>query len=295
MVESADKISVSKLADTGRRKVWLAGVLGIVFPGLGQLYNGQIVLSIVILLAVFTCHALIAIPKPNLAIPLLLVSVGIYILAIFQALFKARKSGDGFVGAKWNNWVFYMVALMFGIIFTQLPGQILYSFHMVDNDCMTGVYDRGDIVYVNKIATLFSEPEEENIVVFRPVNNPNKVSLGRVWALSGKAIEIRDNFIYMDGYRIITTGVNPFELQTVSGDSADIVKRESVRDTVIPENNFLLIGDNSFGWADEECTGIVPRTNLVGRVDYIFYKTTGDEEQDRGNFRLLIYYLFFAL
>ena len=273
----------------------MAGLLAVIFPGLGQLYNGQIILSVIILLAVFACHALIAIPKPNLPIPLLLISVGIYLLAIGQALFKTHKLRDGFIAAKWNNWVFYMVALMFGIILTQLPGQVLYTFHQVDNECMAGVYETGDIVYVNKIATLFSEPREEQIVVFRPVNNPNRVSVGRIWAQSGRPIEIRDNYIYMDGYRIITTGTNPFELQTVGGDAADIVRRASVQDTVIPENNYLVIGDNSFGWADEVCTGIIPRTNLVGRVDYTFFKSSGDETTDRESYRLLIYYLFFAL
>ena len=292
---SANKISVSKLADCGNRKVWLAGLLGVLFPGLGQLYNGQIVLSFVIIFLVFACHALIAIPKPNLPIPLILISVGIYILAIIHAVIKARKLRDGFVASRWNNWIFYMVVLMFGIILTQLPGQLLYSFHLVNNDCMQGVYDPGDVVYVNKIATLFSAPQEEDIVVFRPVNNPKTVSIGRIWALAGKQIEIHDNMIFMDGCRIITTGTNPFELPTVNRDSADIVRRENRQDILVPENNYLLIGDNSFGWADETCTGVIPRTNLVGRVDYTFYKNPGGEVVVRGNFRLLIYYLFFGL
>lgn len=293
MVEKSDKASASKLVDGGGRKVWLAAVLAIIFPGMGQLYNGQTVLSLIIILAIVISHVLVIIPSHDFPIILMLINVGIYLLAILFAILSARRLRRDFTPRITNNWVFYMVVLMIGIILTNLPGQLLYEFHRVGGECMSNLYNNGDVIYVNRTGYWFEEPRNEDIVLYRNERLNGKPSIGRVWAAGKTEIEIKNDQIYLHGNRIITTGIPPVTPTVTGGSDSGLVAREKIRTVPIPKSSYLVIGDNSFGWADAACSDVITGQLIEGKVEYIFYKNENLEENPRGAWKLLFYNLFF--
>jgi signal peptidase I len=293
LVENTDKASANKLVDGGGRKVWLAALMAIIFPGMGQLYNGQTILALIIILAIVASHVLVIIPSHNLPMILMIINVGIYLIAILYAILRARRFRENYVVKLTNNWIFYMVVLMIGIILTNLPGQLLYEFHRVEADCMSDIYNHGDVLYVNRTGYWFEEPRDEDIVLYRNVRLGGKASIGRVWAEGEKDIDIKNDAIYLNGNRILTTGTPPVAAPEVGAADSGMVAREKIRTINIPKDNYLIIGDNSFGWADAACSDIVPRQLIDGKVDYIFYKNEGTEENPRGAWKLLFYNLFF--
>ncbi len=293
MVEDAEKISAGKLADKGRRRVWIAAIMGFLFPGLGQIYNGQIILAAIIFLIITASNFLMAVPRPGLPIMLALVNMIIYFLAIIQAIIRAHNLRDAYVERKFNNWIFYMLALMLGIIVTSFPGQYLYKIYKVENDCMAPDYVQGDIVYINKMHYYFNDPEIEEIVLFRPHQDIAEKSLARVWAQSGADVNIRENDIYLDGYRILSAAPPVGGVPQIDGDSLVIVERDMSREFDVPDGSYLLMGDNALGWADETCVGIAPKSVIEGRVEYVYFESTGDELEDNSSIKLLFYHIFF--
>jgi signal peptidase I len=293
LVGTEDKISAGRLADYGRRKVWLAAALAIIFPGLGQLYNGRIIMAAIILIVIFVSHCLIVIQNPNLAIILPLVNQAIYILAILCAILTAHRLRDGYITKKINNWIFYMIFLMIGIILTTMPGQFLYGFHRVaDHGCMGERYHNGDILYINRHAYLFTKPAIDDIVLFRVPANGGVNSLGRIWAGGEKEIVIRNNAVFLDGYEILSSRPLDEAVPQMQTEGAEIMVRDTVMTVTIPEGSYLIIGDNSLGWADFGCCGVYPKGLIVGRVDYGFYEAPAVDEDRKVDLKELVYYLF---
>lgn len=281
------------MADCGRRNVWLAAALAIIFPGLGQLYNGQIFVAAIILIVIFASHCLITIQNPNFPIFLPLINNGIYILAIIYAIIIARRLRNGYITKKINNWIFYMIFLMIGIILTGLPGQLLYNFHRVaEQGCMGERYHDGDILYINRHAYMFKEPEVDDIVLFQVPANGGVNSLGRIWAGGEKEIVVRNNAVYLDGYEILSSRPQLEAVPQAQSEGAEIMVRDTVKNITIPEGSFLIIGDNSLGWADFSCCGVYPKSLIVGRVDYGFYEAPVGDKDRKVDLKELIYYLF---
>ncbi len=293
MVETEDKISAGRLADYGKRKVWLAAALAIIFPGLGQLYNGQIIMAEIILVVIFISHCLIVIQNQNLPLFLPLVNQAIYILAIVYAIITAHRLRDGYITKKINNWIFYMIFLMIGIILTTMPGQFLYGFQRVaEHGCMGERYTSGDIVYINRHTYLFAEPAIDDIVLFRAPANGGVNSLGRVWAGGETEIVIRNNAVFLDGYEILSSRPPDQAVPQMQTEGTEMMARDTVQTVTIPEGSYLIIGDNSLGWADFGCCGVYPKSLIVGRVDYVFYKAPAGDADRKVDLKELIYYLF---
>ncbi len=293
MVEKSDNISASKLVDDGPRKVWLAAVMGVLFPGMGQLYTGQTMLALLIIILVILSHVLMSVISPDLPEKLVIFRYAIYILAIIQAIVIAHRQTEEYRTKVTNNWIFYMVVLMVGLILTNLPGQLLYKFYQVDVDCMTRTYDRDDVLYISRTHYWFEEPRPDEIVLYRNARFDGRLSIGRIWAEGEKEIEIKNNAIFLDGNQILTAGIEPVEVPRMELEGSEIVEREEIHTVTIPEGNYLIIGDNSYGWADAACTEIVPKQLIQGRIEYVYYDSPAEDDTSRElSTRLLIYKLF---
>jgi signal peptidase I len=293
LVEKSDNISANRLVDDGPRKVWLAAVMGIVFPGMGQLYTGQTSLALLIILLVIISHALMSIVSPALPEKLVIFRYGIYILAIIQAIVIAHRQKEEYHAKVTNNWIFYMVVLMVGLILTNLPGQLLYRFYQVDVDCMDRTYDREDVLYISRTHYWFEEPKPDEIVLYRNTRYDGRLSIGRIWSEGEKEIEVRNNAIFLDGNQILTAGIEPVEVPRMELEGSEIVKRDEIKTVTIPEDNYLIIGDNSYGWADAACTEIVPKQLIEGRIEYVYYDSPPERDSLKEiSTKLLIYKLF---
>jgi signal peptidase I len=101
-----------------RRKWWVAALLGLLLPGLGQVYNGQAKKGIwfYILLLVpglaMTLGTVVGIPF----VPLVVTSFAISLLGLFlilvEAVLSARKQSANYQYKAYNKWQIYLVAIL---------------------------------------------------------------------------------------------------------------------------------------------------------------------------------------
>ena len=145
----------------------------------------------------------------------------------------------------------------------------------------------GDRIWVNKMAydlripfthiSLYkiADPERGDIVVFDS-ESLDKRLVKRVIGLPGEVIEMRNNVLIVNG---VVLGYQSTILSEVKGewieDLLGIKHRvridgtpgnlSSFRPVLIPEKQYLVLGDNRNNSADSRVIGLIPRDEIVGR------------------------------
>ena len=114
-----------------------------------------------------------------------------------------------------------------------------------------------DIMILNKSAYYFSDPERFDIVV---VSMPDEYLIKRVIGLPGENIKYVDNTLYVDGEKI----EEPIaDLET---DDFDI---EELGATEIPDDSYLVLGDNRDNSLDSRELGFISKDRILGKATFI--------------------------
>ena len=127
----------------------------------------------------------------------------------------------------------------------------------VNGESMYPTLEEGDIMILNKTTYYFNEPKRFDIVV---VNMPDEYLIKRVIGLPGEHIEYIDNTLYVDGEKV--------EENFEHGKTEDFNIEELGSDTV-PENSYLVMGDNRENSLDSRELGFMKEEQLLGRTSLI--------------------------
>lgn len=142
-----------------------------------------------------------------------------------------------------------------------------------------------------------SEPERDDVVVFKFPPDPSLDYIKRVIGLPGDRIQMRDGQLYINGEPVrrekvgqidnpdITEMNRPVDVyhetlpNGVSYDTLDLSPNsigDNTREFVVPEGHFFMMGDNRDNSTDSRFSvGFVPAENLVGRANIIFFSIAG--------------------
>ncbi len=131
-------------------------------------------------------------------------------------------------------------------------------------DCEAGSSDR---VLANRFIFHFRNPKRGEIVVF---NAPARAALicesgvfvKRIVGVPGDRWEERHGYVYIDGKRLQEPYVKQDRRDTESLQLSDLLPGA----TVIPEDKYLMMGDNRRQSCDSRRWGLVPRSALIGEV-----------------------------
>jgi len=150
----------------------------------------------------------------------------------------------------------------------------------------------GDRIYVNKLAydirvplTHFSlkhldEPQRGDVVIFDS-KAADKRLVKRVIGLPGDVVQLQDNKLTINGvaaqyadledhgdYVIATETLGSMK-HRVRLESRRFSPRSSFGPVTVPQNSFLMLGDNRDNSADSRYIGFVPRHEIVGRSSHV--------------------------
>lgn len=144
----------------------------------------------------------------------------------------------------------------------------------------------------------YSEPKRGDVVVFKlPVDNSTDY-IKRVIGLPGDRIQMKNGRLYINGDMVeriekVTywekdyTGL-PIEAKLYNeilpgGVTHDIIElsdqgiKDNTQEFLVPKDMFFMMGDNRDNSMDSryDQTGMVPKANLVGKAQFIFYSNNG--------------------
>jgi signal peptidase I len=264
------RISSPTREESEFRKHWrspfLAGLLSLLFPPLGNVYAGQawrgfrLSIAFMAVSMLFRSLAFQTFGVAWFLLSILLLPIGIVVL-IVDAVRAARLQGSGFRLKRYNRWYVYLatVVLLAGIntIFMDVLAPLPRAYSIYGTD-MDPTLVHGDCILVDQQVLRSRPPHRGEIVVFRPPHRPDTPYVKRVIGLPGEVLEIRDSQVYIDGKRL-----NEPYLQRVWQDN-----RPAER---VPEGHLYVMGDNRDNSSDSRSWGALPRDQVSDVVRTVYF------------------------
>ena len=266
-----------------RNRPWLAGLLQIVTPGLGNLYTGRPVRALILHVAVlfiglFLALALLWLPGPlNLLIPV----AAAIVVAVFVVLdgVQCAKARPHFPLARYKRWYVYILAVLI-VAATEpfLVGNYVIQALPTPTPSMEPTILVGDHVVADKTAYAFSDPQRGDLVIYRTPEFPQRIFVKRIVGMPGETIEIRNREVFVNGRRVDEPYVQ-FIRRSTDGSFPEL----SMAPTVIPADAYFLLGDNRDNSLDSRFIGPVQRQQILGKANTIYFSLDPDTQKPRWN------------
>ena len=136
----------------------------------------------------------------------------------------------------------------------------LYQPVKVEGTSMMPSLDDQERIFVNKFVYRLEPIERGDIVVFRYPYDPSKSYIKRVIAMAGDHIRIDSGQVYVNGEALIETYV-----------PTEYADRRSYPDTVVPDNDYFVLGDHRSMSDDSRRFGPVNQSFIYGKAVFGYW------------------------
>jgi len=247
----------------------LAVIWSIILPGLGQIYLGKIKRGVVFLLGLSLIRILgiLYLLSPNtkgfpgfLVIPDLL----FYFYIAFDS-YRISRRIESLASSKRCLAIYIFYIFTVGGLCLYLKENYVQVFK-VPAGSMRPTIIESDQIFVDKNSYKKSEPKRGDVVVFIGPKNRKEKFVKRIVGLPNETIEIKGGAILINGIPVTQPEVIKKFYYYNCGDFAK--ERQQVK---IPENSYFVLGDNSQSSLDSRYWGLVPKSNILGKVYKIYY------------------------
>lgn len=131
------------------------------------------------------------------------------------------------------------------------------SITQVVGNSMHSTLENGDVLVLNKIKYRFSDIKRGDIISLEYADT--KYLIKRVIGLPGDTVSILDNTLYIDGKVYIENYLD-------EGLEYDDFELSSLGYTSIPDDMYLVLGDNREDSLDSREIGLIKKTEIIGKV-----------------------------
>lgn len=125
---------------------------------------------------------------------------------------------------------------------------------IVVGDSMLPTLEEKDILLLNKINYRFNEIERYDVVVIKIQESE---IIKRVIGLPGETIEYRNNILYINGHETETE----YDFET-----DDFTMNSVCNCDKIPEDKYLVLGDNRKVSSDSRIIGLIDKEDILGKT-----------------------------
>jgi signal peptidase I len=236
------------------RKKWLAVVMGLSMPGMGQIYNGELVKGIsvfIIFLALYIVGFQFTVLLSDRllmigVISTIAVTIAIYAIAVIGAFRKAKKLNAAYQPTRFNRWYFYVAVWMLGYVLISgaVYDYVRHNFieaFKIPSASMEPAVMQGDRVLADKTAYRRMAPQKGDIIIFVFIDDRSKRYMKRIEALPGDTITLADGTRQM-----------------------------------VPHGSIYVLGDNRENSNDSRKFGFVPLSDVIAKVRQIYYSSGED-------------------
>jgi signal peptidase I len=135
------------------------------------------------------------------------------------------------------------------------------NFH-VDGQSMEPTLHNQEYILVDKASYLFEPPARGDVIVFEYPLNPQEDYVKRIIAIPGDVISVINQ-------KVIVNGVTLHESYVNSDDPYN--PYPSFTNRIVGPNEYFVMGDNRGNSSDSRQWGFVPRQNIIGKVDVVYW------------------------
>jgi len=262
--------------DNKPRKWWIAGLLSLIEPGLGQIYNGQARKGIIILLLplMLLPVAFLCLNSSNVLFylgVLALWTVAYYIFVVGDAISNARKFRSEYLLKRYNRLAIYIGVIILSTgLGTSLKFLIKSNYvqaYKLPAASMEPTLLIGDHILVDRHMST-RNPTRGDIIIFEFPEDPSKDFVKRVVAIGGDTVEVREKDLYINNKPLKESYIVHKELDVIP---ATQNPRDNLGPVTVPEGSYFVMGDNRDRSYDSRFWGFVEKKKIKGTVRNIYW------------------------
>jgi len=279
-----------------KRNIFLAGLLSLLIPGLGQLYNTQmkkgaffILISLSISFAINATALMLSFERAVVVVVLILL---FRLLVIIEAMYQANRIQKVQLG--WfNKWYAY---LFVALCYVGVSTVINYSSNRSDalripTPAMLPTIKVGDFIVADLQYYKSNDIKRGDIAIFHPPHNSQATFIERCVAIAGDTVEIRNGLLYINNTRFSDSS---YATRTIHEVLPKDFKMEDIYPSrfnnidhygplVVPSNKSFFLGDNRDDSFDSRFFGFVDNTSVFGKPKYVYFSWNSENDFPRFN------------
>jgi signal peptidase I len=298
-----------KMQIENKRWPWVAVTLSVIMTGLGHIYCGRIVRGLV--LTFISCifipfiFGILSVSHSTIRIAViiaaLLASSVIWLFAIIDSGYIAKRTTQNYTPKDYNRWYVYVILILMG---TGGSSQIAFNVRTIFLEAfrvpVASNYPTiipNDRFLANKIAYKNSDPQKGDLIVFINPQDRRQNYIKRVVAVAGETVEIRNDELYVNDQKLprqklpestldnIRIKVKTDKIETLEGNVFEETNGEAkykiflaehktpgdFAKITVPEHHCFVLGDNRNLSKDSRHFGPVLLATVKGRADYLYF------------------------
>lgn len=273
------------------RKPWLAAILNLLMPGLGQLYCGYLargivlfIINIIVMNIALAAFVFIEVSPLNVIV-MALIALSILIFLIFNGYMTARKVRSEFTPRPYNKWYLYLI-LTIGLSFAAtflIPVFGNYKSYTILAQSMENTLMVGDYFWADMNAYESKSSEPEDIVIYLFPGDLQTSYIMRCVAVQGDTVLIENKKLFVNGVRFPDEEFTKHLDSTKDGLPIILPRREGGKDSrdnfgpyLVPDNSYFMMGDSRDNSYDSRYYGSVHKDLILGKLFKIYWSSDFD-------------------
>jgi signal peptidase I len=256
-----------------KRNPFVAGLLSLIFTGLGQVYNGKAALGIafVLISAALTilCGLLGWAQRFIGLVAYVIAAIILWLFIAVHAFLQARRIGETEL-KRYQRAPVYAFLIILSLASTFVPMRIWVSPllgispYKMATGSMLPTLQKDDCLMTNPRAYHSQAPKRGDLIIFKYPQDPTKLFVMRVIALEGETVEIKNKQVFIDGQPL----EEPYKTHE---DAATDPTRDNFGPLKVPAGHCFVLGDNRDNSYDSRFWGALPLANVKGQALYIYW------------------------
>lgn len=150
-----------------------------------------------------------------------------------------------------TKYIFVAVTVLLLVIY-------VVSLQQVVGPSMEPNFNDGDVLILNKLRYRVLKIKRGDVIALRSPDSKNFIK--RVIGIPGDHIEYKNNALYINGEKYD----EEYLKDTITSD----FKLEDLNVSVIPENQYFVMGDNRSNSTDSRFIGLIAKKNVIGKISF---------------------------
>ena len=180
----------------------------------------------------------------------------------------------------------YAEAFIIAIVLALVIRTFVVQAFKIPSGSMLPTLQIGDHILVNKFIYWFTDPQRDDIIVFKFPQDEGRDFIKRVVALPGEKVEVRGKQVYVNDKPLR----EPFAVHMDrSLQESPISPRDNFSPVVVPTGQLFMMGDNRDYSMDSRFWGFLDKKKIKGKAFIIYWSWDRDRFRPRwGRIGMLI-------